>query len=279
MQSISETTVSEFWEELEKIAGVRDALRLVATGKVPLRHGTTKATAKKIKELGLRPQGTSGISELVGIPGERGTAFTTRSKAKAGNYAMQSEGLRRAKRLREMLPTSVKDRIRESGLLEGLEEGAAAQGSNISGANLLELQAARALASFPGGRVVNARVPWRELRGIETSGTELHAPTALQLRETLRGVSPQLEKLPAMAFASDVPVQGGLSASRIVGSPHYQRSSLQSLREHLRNVRAEPRAFGKEVARAATGFSHRPSTLLNQSPASLRPRLTGPVAE
>jgi len=55
------------------------------------------------------------------------------------------------------------------------------------------------------------------------------------------------------------------------------RTSVGSLRDHLRSIKDEPKAFGKEVLRAYAGMQHRPSTLLGQDPA-LRRRLLG-VAE
>jgi hypothetical protein len=277
MHFLSSTSVEAFWDEIEKIAGLRDAVRLALTGKVPLRHGTSKAIAKKIRESGLKPQGSKGISDLMKVPGEAGIAFTTRSPQEAAAYAVQQAGLERGGRLRAAIPESLKKRFRETDYYKRRKQTLGFMGSPMSAGDLVQKETAGLLGKLPGGKeVVEARVPWQELRKIEAPGSELHAPVVSNIRAVLRGVGgPSAEKVMTIPFLKHVPVQGGLPASRIVGSPDYQRTTLQSLREHAAGVRQDPRGFGKELLRTLTDVSHRPSTLLNQVP--LFRRLPGPV--
>jgi len=195
----------------------------------------------------------------------------------AKNYAQQAEGLAKAKALRRHIPIEQKRQILNSPAVQGMQRQFEATGSSANMGDVLQAQAGRALSFFGKGDVVEARVPWKKLRAREAPGRELHAPVVKSQREALSQIHPSLEQVPAAAFMTDVPVRGGLPAEYIKGSPSYMRTSVGSLRDHLRSIKDEPKAFGKEVLRAYAGMQHRPSTLLGQDPA-LRRRLLG-VAE
>ena len=266
---LTNEAVAAYWDELEKIAGVREALRLLLTGKSSVRHGTTKTIAKKILEEGLQPQGTPGVSKLIAVPGEAGVAFTTRHPNFAKMYAAQARGIELSEKLRKLLPKGVKEKIRKRAVSAKMEEQLRAQGSPAKVEDMLQLQAGRLLANVPGGKkVVEARIPWKELHGMETPGRELHSPVMRQQRALLHQAHPDLENVSALPFITDVPVAGGVPARFIKGSPSYQHSTLRSIRQHIREAKKNPKEFGKELIRNYYGISHAPWTLLRQVPPS-----------
>jgi hypothetical protein len=176
------------------------------------------------------------------------------------------------------MPEEIKQKIRDSGLLDKMEEATRKAGGTASGADLLQLQVGRLRAALPSRNreVLEARVPWNELRRRKGIGAELHGGPMTNQRAILKNLDPRLESIPAMNFMTDVPVRGGLPSKFIKGSPNYQRTSVQSLRDHAREVKKDPKGFGKEVLRALTGVEHRPSTLLRQDPFGRRKLLAGP---
>ena len=265
---LTNEAVAAYWDELEKIAGVREALRLLLTGKSSVQHGTSKTIAKRVLKEGLLPQGTEGVSKLIAVPGEAGIAFTTRHPDIAKGYAAQARGIELSGKLRKVLPKAVKERIRGK-LGPKLELQLAAQGSSAKAGDMLQLQAGRILSLIPGGKkVVEARIPWQELHKMETPGRELHSPAVQPMRSLLRQAHPDLENVSALPFITDVPVAGGVPARFIKGSPHYQHSTPRSVLQHIREAKKNPKEFGKELLRNYYGISHAPWTLLQQVPPS-----------
>jgi hypothetical protein len=257
-----------FTSELEKLSGIREAARFLATGKSTLYHGTSRARAKAIRKAGLKPQGESGVSSVIGVEGEAGTAFTTRSKAEAKTYAQQQSGMDKVKRVRDAVTRRLgKDPL--EGYDDFLEDQSGARQANLAIGRVLGTQ------GLARGKVVKMRVPYKELRKREGVGTELHGDKLTEMREGLQaaGVPEPLRKAvdtgTALAFARNVPVDGGIPKKYVVGAKGYERSSLKSVAEHLRDARKNPKRFGKEFLRNLTGVSHRPSTLYKQREAAL----------
>jgi len=236
---------------------------------MPLFHGTSAGRAKRILEEGLRPQGSKGISDVMGLAGpEAGLAFTTLSPSNAANYAMQQVGLERAPVLQRLLGRlGVVAKKTTLPIPEKLRSGIQNVTHSIAGMTPSETRPlAPVLGSLPGGkRVLRMDVPRTSIR--EAVAPELHQPIMRRLRQTLRSKHPLLEQVAATSFMHDVPVAGGVPAAYVRGSPHYQGVSLQELREHGRQILTNPVEVGRDVLRSTLGVSHRPGTLLKQAPA------------
>lgn len=86
---------ASFFDEIEKIGGIRSGLKTLLTGRVPLFHGTTAERAAQIAEKGLIPHGSPGVTQLFPelAAKERNLAFTTLSKGGARMYAGQQAGM------------------------------------------------------------------------------------------------------------------------------------------------------------------------------------------
>ena len=254
-----------FLDELEKIAGIREAIVTALTGRVPLFHGTSKSVARKAVTKGLLPQGSKGVSSY--IPGlkklEKGLSFTTRSPKEAKRYAAQQVGLERAEALSRMLPSGLKKEIKKA--LPSAEM-----------AQVAKVRAAKGLASLPGGkRVVRASVPRKVLKGVEGNVPEVAGPLLGQMRKGMQIAQYQggakgraaraAEGIAALPFLSVVTAKGGIPAKYIKG-PKFQGVGRKEIIQHLKDVRADPKEFAKDVGRSLFNISHRPSTILRNAP-------------
>jgi hypothetical protein len=252
-----------------KIAGVRDALRVALTGRVPLRHGTSAGRAAAIRQMGLLPQGANGVSHALDIAGpEKGLAFLTRDPAAAKSYALQQVGMDRADALHPHLkklvghfdPELAEDVVGDPGIW-----------------NKSKVQIGRLLGSLPGGgkSVVEARIPRGVLNTAEGTVPEFAGNASLQaLRELAPKAgraAPVVQTMAASPFMSVVTQKGGVPPQYIKGSPEYQGVGLDELKNHFMSIRQDPRGFGKDVLRALTGVQHRPSTLIQQNPLPNKP--------
>lgn len=250
------------YSELSKEAGIRDALKVLLTGRTPLFHGTSKPIAKQIMSSGLVPGGSPGITqalspELARL--ESGLSFLTRSPANARSYAQQQAALETVKSVRGS-PTVSK-------ALEGLEL--------VLPKESLDLHLARAIMPFHRGKVLKASVPRSFLQQNQAFGLEAAGPNMGPIRNLLKE-HPILEQGVGLPFISDVPVKGGLPPQYIKGSPSYQGITVPELKQHFQSAVADPKALGKDTARALLGVSHRPSTILEGADAakkSLKPSL------
>jgi hypothetical protein len=272
--------LSGFVDELEKIAGLREAARVALTGRVPLYHGTRKALQQGILREGVMPQAAEGVSTMLGLSEpEKGLAFLTRSLPEAKQYAAQAVGVDRFNKLKTLLSPKLKALAERFGVKVPEEVQASLKDPEakkyLGG---LSLKVSRPLSVLPGGkRVVRANVPRAVVKSMEGPVPELiHGPVAQQLEELnpiLKAVpepyGKYVRKIPSLAqhslafgFGSTVPIRGGVPAKFIKGSPLYQGVTIPELKQHVRSVVADPKEFVKDVARSLTGFSHTPGTML-----------------
>lgn len=278
--------LNSFFDELQKVAeqnkagGLREGLKVLLTGRMPVFHGTSAARGAKILKEGLKPQGASGISQKVtealtpamsrgDIPlaqAEKGLAFTTLNPTEAATFAAQQAGMDRF--------------VRGQGLLSNLlGRGTSLPGKLGLGAHKAQEAVASAspvhpftrpitsfLGALPGGkRVVRADIPRKSLHQAEGIGQELHVTPSMKMtRELLREKHPLLEQLPAVGFMSHVPLRGGVPTQYIRGAKGYQGVSLDEIRRHAGEIMRNPMGVGKDVLRSTFGVAHRPSTLLQQ---------------
>lgn len=275
---------------LEKNAGLRDALSVALTGRVPLRHGTSVARAGEILEKGLVPHAAKGVSEQISglTPLQENLTFLTRSPANAKMYGAQQAALEHAPALREKATgqyNAVMEKVRPLAHWF-LPDKPGAQ----KALNQLYDVADRVLPAMPdlafarhgmqrgltpAGRVLEARVPRAALRAAETTSPEagrLKTTWDAKLNEMVKMLdlhdNPALDtarELPGAfagaPFMQDVVHQGPVPAQYFKGSPHYQGPSLGEIRDHLRSAIAEPGEYVKDVGRAFTGISHRPRAI------------------
>lgn len=261
---LSEFAVDAFNAELEKIAGKREALKVLLTGRVPIYHGTSKRNARSILDQGLRPQGSRGITthfpEVAAA--EQGLAFGTRNREVARVYARQASGLDKGDKLKRLVPERYRKAVHRL-----VDKHAPTSEMEELGHKAVSLTPARVLqlTGLSRGRVVRADVPRRVLSQVQGIGRELHVnPVALRQREGLRQVHPKLEQATAANFVTDVPLKDTLGPQYMRGGRKYERVSLKELRQHLQDARSDPKGLAKDVLRSWTGISHRPSTLLRQ---------------
>jgi len=265
---------------LEKQAGIRDALSVALTGRVPLRHGTSVGRAGEILEKGLVPSAVKGVSDHVpGLaPLQQNLSFLTRSPRKARFYGDQQAALEHVPALREKAVgeyNAIMDKVRplahwflpdRPGAQKALDQ------AYEVGDNILKAYPDLGLARHgmqsgftPAGQVLEARVPRAALRAAETT-----SPEAGRIKATwdaLYGSSlpPAAKGLPGslagVPFMQDVVHQGTVPAQYFKGSPHYQGPTLGELRDHARSALAEPGEYVKDIGRALTGISHRPGAI------------------
>jgi hypothetical protein len=174
-------------------------------------------------------------------------SFFTRSKPKAKRNAAQQAGIEASPGVSRFvdkhMPKSIKD---------------------IWNA-LPEIQQARLSANAaPFNRsVVEARIPRDFINKAETMPVE---PSRLLdnipggLRNKLRDAG--MEGVAALPFLSDVVLKGKVPSKYIKGAPDYNRVTLPELKQHFQSVKADPKGYAKDVGRAFTDVSHRPSKLL-----------------
>lgn len=267
--------LSGFFDELEKDAGLREGLKTLLTGRVPLYHGTSVGRARKIVKRGLKPQGASGISKRISnalaldLPeAEKGLAFTTRSKDVANRYALQQAGLERVDAAKGMVGKFL-DKFSKhapSSTTNYLNKANKALRTENEISSMVDTALARQLGRLPGKKkLVRMDVPRAKLKSVEGIGQELHKnPNLVLQREALKAKHPKAEQLTALPFIHDVPIKGGVGSEYIRGSKDYKRVSLDELKQHFRNVAQDPKEFGKDVLRSTLGVSHRPGTLLRQ---------------
>jgi len=263
-----------FSDELVKIAGVRDALRVALTGRVPVYHGTSVGKAKKILQEGIAPDIGGGISEhlITASSVNKGLGFSALSPGVAQTYATQQRGLERGEELINFLRNKT-------------FPGSSFLGELTGELPAMKVHLARRLGVFPGGKqVVEARIPRKMLAQQEflnpealsvesdipkslthimdsssvssplrtlNAAYETAAPTIRSVDKTLRG----------LGFMSDVVQRGGIHPQNIVGSPSYRGTTLQDLKNHFQDVLQDPKGVGKDVLRSLLEIRHRPSTL------------------
>ena len=266
-------TTASLFDELENIvkeAGLREGLKTLLTGRVPLFHGTSVERGAQILEKGLIPQGSAGVTQL--LPGlaeaEKNLAFTSLNPSKARMYAIQQIGLSRLDKLRNLyqrLPESVKGMIPQSIRSAGNETL-----KDLPANNLISRYSALGLGLLPGGKkVVEADVPREFLKGKAALGKELPrmqeqmGPDTDKLLEETFHMPDLASKGLAHNFMSDVPVTGGIPSEYIRGSDKYKGITADELRQHVRNTISDPIGVGKDVLRSTLGIAHRPGTLIS----------------
>ena len=254
-----------------KQAGIRDALRVALTGRVPLYHGTQKEYGKRILQEGIQPGASKGVSDMIpGLkPMEEGIGFATRSPAQGKMYATQAAGIKRL----DNLPEGLRKRLPDSVL------------EHVDTDSPVKMQLARLAGILPGGgkQVMKAHVPRKELAKMETGIPELEVNQALtDARENLTNVlerqlgynevaggkslgSHAADYLTTKAFAPAVALKGGLPSKYIKGAPDYQGYSLSEFKDHLGSIRQDPTGYLKDIARAGLERSHSPQTMLDMS--------------
>lgn len=296
-KTASLVTLSAFFGELEKIsqpvtsadspiegvdkeAGLREGLRTLLTGRVPLYHGTSTGRARSIVRQGLKPQGKAGISKRLSDAlsstgsgfheAEKGLAFTTRGKTVAKSYAKQQAGLERVDAVKGRVGKYVAaaEKHAPKRVQEYIKRGRKTLSDTPAIGFAADRMAANALGSIPGRkRLVRMDIPRTRVKAIEGIGQEIHKnPALLEQRRALRARGPKWEQIPAANFIQDVPIKGGVGREFIRGSKEYKKVGLGELKEHGRQILKHPREVGKDVLRSTLGVSHRPSTLLNQGP-------------
>lgn len=282
---------------LQKEAGIRDALQVALTGRVPLRHGTSAARAARILETGLQPGASHGVSQAVDAlrdatghavgPGlgqlQEGLAFLTRHPAEAQMYGRQQSALEKAPAVRASAQNAL-DRLlqlreRVPAALAPARDalGAAHETGTRALASVSDLGLARLQANTPevvnATHVLEARVPRVQLRSI----TSAHPEAGQLLTQRLDGVAaagdaiPEERKALARAiaptaagapFMRNVVVRGGLPSSAFVGGTGYRAvPSLSELRTHATDALQHPLEYAKDVGRALTSISHRPANV------------------
>ena len=268
---------------LTKEAGLRDALRVALTGRVPLRHGTSASRAGSILEKGLQPGAASGISGALddmqrrtgmlqeGTPGledlQQGLTFATRDKATAKRYGGQQQALEDVPQIREQMQSGI-------GKLQGLADKYL---PNNRGAKDLLGQAARFGEQAPAGQLAQLMAPHTKGQILDLDvprsfirGQETHSPEATRMvggiQQTWKALGKDLpagiaENAAGLPFMRDAVIKGAVPPQYIKGSPHYQGVGMQELKEHASNVVKDPREYMKDIGRALTGISHRPTKI------------------
>jgi len=235
--------------ELTKSAGIRDALHVALTGRVPLRHGTSSSIAKLIKEEGLQPGASKGISELVPDSGlakaQEGMAFLTRSKPKAKSYAAQQAGIDAKPKVTQFIDKYMPESV--SSAWNDMPEINQARFSSYA-------------APFDRS-VVEARIPREYINKAETMPVEPGRALSA-IKRQLPNAHSAMGKAVALPFMSDVVLKGGVPTKYIKGAPDYSKVTLPELKQHFQSIKADPKGYVKDVGRALTGISHRPSKIL-----------------
>lgn len=290
---------------LEKDAGVRDAMRTLLTGHVPLRHGTSPARAAQIRATGLRPDAMPGVSGAVSselADAQRGLAFATRNPATAKTYARQQQGLdafdsggaeliaKQRGKARKMLDVAEKGLgyLPEGPVRAGALEGLKPLRTQVLEGEVNRLAAGRALAPRKPakGSIVEMRVPRDYVAANSAHSVEgrkmydtLHSGMEQAIAQKYPTLDPsivrELAAAPAaLPFAQDEILRGGVPTKYIKGSPDYQGVTLDGLKQHFAAARQDPRGLAKDVARSFTGVSHRPTNILGLN----RPAAAAPAA-
>lgn len=293
---------------LQKEAGIRDALQVALTGRVPLRHGTSAARAARILETGLQPGASHGVSQAVDAlrdatghavgPGlvqlQEGLAFLTRHPAEAQMYGRQQAALERAPdvraRAQNALARILQLKERVPATLAPAHD--ALEAAHAAGTRALSLVPDLGLTRFiqhtpevaDAARVLEARVPRVQLR----SATSAHPEAGQLLTQRLNALDAAGDALPEPArtlaraaaprraggpFMRNMVVRGGLPSSAFVGGAGYRAvPSLHELRTHAADALQHPLEYAKDVGRALTGISHRPANVpMHGVPAAVTP--------
>ena len=277
-----------FGDELVKIAGGRDALRVLLTGRVPVYHGTSASRAKRILQEGIVPNSGGGISDIVLDPSlNQGLSFSTLNPGMAKTYADQQRGLERGRSLTHFMDSKLWQKAEKK--IPGLDF--------IRGFNSVpaaQLQLSRGLGQLPGGKkIVKARIPRRFLAQQEVLNPEAdRGPLVKMLRDRADSMPENLPKdsvppflsnhydalnpayqkarptmqaaikvAPSLNFMTDVVQRGGIHPQNIVGSPSYRGTTIQDLKNHFQDIRQDPKGVGKDVLRSLFEVRHRPRTL------------------
>lgn len=223
------TNWDSYFDELEKLGGVRDALRYLLTGRATLRHGTSPAIAEKIRRHGLK------ASKTIGDPSWPGhLAFTTRKPSEAQSYAaMNAAG---------------------EALL-----GKARMGGK-SGLSQVMSTASEGVAKTPGIRDI-PKIMRKVFSGTRKGTVEIRVPA-----HKLKGKvipNPEAGGLIHRALLAPHAVFKGKPGEKVLKSkymigPKYEKVKPKEVWEHAVRSSKKPKQFLGELARSATGIQANP---------------------
>jgi hypothetical protein len=243
----------------QKEAGLRSALKFLATGRSAAHHGTSAALANQIRKTGLVPNKTRGISDIVtemtGVDprGKNPLAFLTRRRGEGRTYAQQQ------------------------GFIEALgkspQQVAGDFGSEIAGNPLRGKPLGKSLGKLwrdlrkgvGGARaarkegIVDMSYPAREFSPVKNPEPGLIRDKAYAAFQELRQPDWVAKGLAELQHASVRPAfmrtfglapgQGGVAmpSKFIKGSPDYQRVNFDEIKNHLRHAWKNPGTTAKET--------------------------------
>lgn len=182
---------------------------------------------------------------------QRGMTFMTRSKGTAKNYAKQQAGIEREPGISALVKKHMPEKF------------------NKAYNEVPALDRARLISNLPSRnrQVFEARIPRGQLKSMETAPVEPG-----RIRASLNDA--RFDKVPApvkdlasaVPFQNNIAIRGGVAPKHIVGNPQYQKTTLPEVKQHFQDAMADPKGLVKDIGRAYTGISHRPSNIIGNVP-------------
>jgi hypothetical protein len=276
-EEVMKKTSSQIADDvLYKVAGIREFVRFLGTGRATAHHGTSAAIAKGIRNQGLIPGKSRGIVDVFKEMGladptkGKNLSFLSRSSKGAKNYATQQGFIEAAGQSPVQIGTEV-----------GKDFAARTEAPSIKYVwDTLKQRVPQLYKGVKGGResarkgMLEASYPARHFKPQKNPEIGVATQKFKDLGEQLTGAidtSPTAKKIIEKGYQGAGRLQGELSFGNTFGLPpgsggaalpskyirgaqDYQHVGLPEVKEHLRHSMGNPKETVVEALRNLTGY-------------------------